>query len=311
MPLNGVFVGLTTLDFIYQVDAIPHPNQKVVAIATTLAAGGPATNAAVAFQHLGNQATLLSVVGHHPIHHLVTGDLENCGVAIADLMPTYAAPPPVSSIFVTTATGDRAVVSVNATQCQATSEHLSEDVLRRFDQKQIDVVLIDGHQRLVGEAIAQIAKQNKIPVIVDGGSWKPGFESVLRYTDVALCSANFFPPGCTTHNQVLDYLSILNIPLIAITQGDRPILYSVRGKTGTLSVPSIRAVDTLGAGDIFHGAWCHYALSGGSRENFSPCSVTAQQFTTTLSNAAAIASRSCQFFGTRQWMTVEGDRPEY
>ncbi|PMB30496.1 ribokinase, partial [Fischerella thermalis CCMEE 5319] len=48
------------------------------------------------------------------------------------------------------------------------------------------------------------------------------------------------------------------------------------------------AVDTLGAGDIFHGAFCHYVL----RENFLDA----------LASAAKIAAFSCQFFGTRRWM---------
>jgi sugar/nucleoside kinase (ribokinase family) len=55
-----------------------------------------------------------------------------------------------------------------------------------------------------------------------------------------------------------------------------------------IDVPTVQAVDTLGAGDIFHGAFCHYIL----RENFP----------TALKQAAHIASFSCQFFGTRRWM---------
>ncbi|NET50891.1 MAG: sugar kinase, partial [Merismopedia sp. SIO2A8] len=46
--------------------------------------------------------------------------------------------------------------------------------------------------------------------------------------------------------------------------------------------------DTLGAGDIFHGAFCHYILQ--------------QNFTESLVAAAEIASNSCKFFGTRRWM---------
>lgn len=62
MAKHGLFVGLVTLDLIYLADAPPNANQKIVAQETTIAAGGPATNAAIAFQHLGNSATLISTL---------------------------------------------------------------------------------------------------------------------------------------------------------------------------------------------------------------------------------------------------------
>ena len=317
MPFRGLFVGLTTLDCIYRVDAIPRPNQKIVATASTIAAGGPATNAAVAFRHLGNTATVLSVVGQHPIHHLIKNDLNHYRVAIADLIPTYSDSPPVSSIFVTAATGDRAVVSVNATKCQATVDQIPETFLHEnklddstldglssdgFNLDGIDVVLIDGHQMAVGAAIAQAAREQDIPVVIDGGSWKPGFESVLRHTDIAVCSANFYPPGCTTAEDVMQFLATLGIHHIAITQGDRPIRYKTGKETGLLQVPSVQAVDTLGAGDIFHGAFCHFLMTVMREKALRVSQLNKPHLITALTQSATLAAQSCQFFGTREWM---------
>jgi hypothetical protein len=73
----------------------------------------------------------------------------------------------------------------------------------------VDLVMIDGHQMLVGFAIAQIAKDNNIPIVIDGGSWKPGFEEILPFVDYAICSANFYPPGCTTCEEVIAYLAAM------------------------------------------------------------------------------------------------------
>ena len=61
----GLFVGLTTLDLIYRVAHLPQSNEKQTAADLAIAAGGPATNAAVTFRHLGNQAKLMSAVGQH------------------------------------------------------------------------------------------------------------------------------------------------------------------------------------------------------------------------------------------------------
>lgn len=279
----GLFVGLVTLDFVYLTGSIPSNNQKIVASNYTVAAGGPATNAAVTFSHLGSQAKLLGVVGSHPITQLIFSDLASYQVRITDLNSNQSQPPPVSSTIVTQATAERAVVSINAVKSQVQPDCIPDDILQG-----VDIVLIDGHQMEVGQAIAQLAKANNIPVVIDGGSWKPGFENVLPFVDYAVCSANFLPSSCNSTTEVFAYLAALHIPHIAITHGEKPIQYLWQGKTGTVEVPQIQPVDTLGAGDVFHGAFCHHIL----RENF----------TDSLAAAANVAASACQFFGTRCWM---------
>lgn len=283
MARKGLFVGMVTLDLVYLSSKLPDNNQKVVASDYTVAAGGPATNAAVTFSYLGNQSTILGVIGTHPITHLIRGDLESYGVMIADLSPTTLEPPPVSSIIVTQSTGDRAVISLNATKMPISSNQLPAAL-----DAGVDLVLIDGHQMEAGCAIAQLAKHNNIPVVIDGGSWKPGFETVLPFVDYAICSSYFYPPGCTTSQDVIAYLVGMGISHIAITQGEKPIQYLSLGVSGQLPVPQINTVDTMGAGDVFHGAFCYYILE--------------QNFTDALAAATKIASHSCQFFGSRKWM---------
>ncbi|GAX34811.1 ribokinase-like domain-containing protein [Nodularia sp. NIES-3585] len=276
-------MGLVTLDLIYLADSAPRNNQKIVANDYTLAAGGPATNAAVTFSYLGNQTQVLGVLGSHPMTQLIRGDLANYQVAIADLQPSMTTAPPVSSIIITQGTGERAVISINAAKSQASGATIPPDILQ-----DINIVLIDGHQMAVSLSIAKIAKAKNIPIVIDGGSWKPGFEQILPFVDYALCSANFYPPSCHTEAEVFAYLSTFDIPHIAITHGENPIEYLSSTQTGTVDTPQIQAVDTLGAGDIFHGAFCNYILQA--------------SFTDALAQAAKIAANSCQFFGTRRWM---------
>lgn len=290
MTRLGLFVGLTTLDILYRVDAPPTANQKIVASDTLLAAGGPATNAAIAFQHLGNQAIVLSAVGSHPLRQLIQTDLDHWKVAIADLQPNDPAPPPTSSILVTEATGDRAVVSMNAVGRQASVEAIPATIQDQMRAGDVDIVLIDGHQMAVGQAIATLAREYGIPVVIDAGSWKPGFEQVLALGNVIIASANFYPPGCTTHAAVFSYLQSLRISQIAISRGAEAIQFRTADQAGQIVIPACEVVDTLGAGDILHGAFCHFYPT------FS--------FPEALEKAAAIASHSCQVFGTRQWMNT-------
>ena len=311
MEFRGLFVGLITLDMVYQVEKLPQPNQKCVAIDSTLSAGGPATNAAVAFSSLGNQATVLGGLGQHPIQHLIRKDLEECGVAIADLLPHQTEPPPTSSILVTESTGDRAVVSLNAVKSQAMPEQIPDEILNQLDQRQFDVILIDGHQMAVGEAIAHRARQLGIPIVVDGGSWKPQFDTVLRHADVAICSANFYPPNAVASETVMDTLAGWDIPHRVITRGKQPILYqSAHQPTLQIATASTPVVDTLGAGDIFHGAFCHYWLQQDNSPEFQQKKPFLeiskpemnQQIIHSLEQAGTVAAQACQSFGTRQWL---------
>ena len=289
MKYRGLFVGLTTLDCIYLSNSYLQPNQKIVAQDYLTAAGGPATNAAVAFSYFGNSSKLLTVLGQHPLSNLIVSDLDSYQIEILDLIPHQSVSPPVSSIIVCAETGERSVISINAVKSQGERSQIPQDILQ-----EINIILIDGHQIDVSLALIRIAKDQQIPVVMDGGSWKPGLEALLFGVDYAICSANFYPPQCHSTNEVFDFLHAQGVQQIAITQGQQPIQYLDRDKqdkTYTIPVPSIEAVDTLGAGDIFHGAFCNYILR--------------TDFATALKSAAKIASKSCQYFGTREWLTIK------
>ena len=297
--MTGVFVGLTTLDLIYRAADPPQRNQKLVATDYTVAAGGPATNAAIAFAYCGHPATVVSSVGCHPITALIRADLGAVGadddpggdgdaprgVTLYDLTPHHPDPPPVSSIVVTEATGERAVISINAVRRKIAAIASPIELLQ-----DATLLLIDGHQLAVSERLARLAKGRGIPIVIDAGSWKPGLETVLPWADYVIASANFHPPDCPTQATTIAYLQSLGVPHIAITHGAAPIHYCDREVHGDLPVPAVPVVDTLGAGDIFHGAFCYFILQN--------------NFVEALAQAAVVAARSCQFFGTRRWMSA-------
>ena len=282
MPYQGLFIGATTLDLIYKSDRPLPKNQKVVAKDYLTAAGGPATNAAVAFSYFNNRSKLLSVIGQHPLAELIKSDLNNCSVEIVDLAAERTESPPISSIVITANTGERAVIAT------PTTKYKDDRAISEASLNSIDIILIDGHQIEASLTLAKMATERDIPVVMDGGSWKQGLDLIIPLVDYAICSANFYPPSCHHYSDVFNFLQDKGVPNIAVTNGERPIQYLDRGEISTLSVSQVDTVDTLGAGDIFHGAFCHHILSS--------------DFPTALSLAAKTASKSCQFFGTRNWL---------
>lgn len=285
--MNGLFIGLTTLDLIYLSETFLKSNEKVVALEQIIVAGGPATNAAISFSYFGNRALLASVIGNHPLAQLIATDLANYTVETIDLEPQRAASPPLSSIIVTKSTGDRAVISLNAIKSQVMPDNFPNNILNKI-LADINIILIDGHQLAISEIIVRKAREKKIPIVLDGGSWKPGLERIMCEINYAICSANFYPPNCHNSQEVFAYLQNRGVPDAAITHGERAIEYYSKEKFGKLEITPVDVIDTLGAGDIFHGAFCHYILHN--------------HFPEALAAAAKIASHSCQYFGPRQWM---------
>jgi len=278
---RGLFIGMVTLDLIYLSDRPPYADEKRMAEDLVVAAGGPACNAAATFSHLDNEAKLAGALGLHPLTGLIRADLDDCGVDILDLTPEVLEQPPVSSVIITKATGDRSVISRSALPPTA----LSHEAVGRA-LLEADVVLLDGHQMAVAQDVVEHAPHG--PVVIDAGTWKPGFDEVLRGADCVICSEYFFPPGCHGDDTVLDYMREIGVKHAAVTHGSGPIRYWSREREGEVPVPEVQVVDTLAAGDIFHGAFCHYILTEG--------------FVTSLVQAAEVAAFSCRFLGTRQWM---------
>lgn len=290
--MRALFVGLCTLDVITRVDHVPAPNEKLTASAQLIAAGGPATNAAATFAHLGGEAVLLTAFGGHPLSAAIDEDLAALGVAVLNLTADSPVPPAVSTILVTASTGDRAVASMNATAPPGTSPPSPPGDLQALVAS-ADLALVDAHHPALALPAVRYGRAEGIPTLLDAGSWRPGTASLLPYIDIAVCSADFRPPGTSSPADVLAFLRGAGVRWPIITRGPLPVLW----QDGEVPVPALTTVaDTLGAGDIFHGALAHALLA------HVPTRLTPALLTTILRSAAETASRSCASFGTRAWM---------
>lgn len=187
---RGVFVGLATVDLIHRVAATPGVDEKVTALSQEIVAGGPAANAAVTFALLGGDAELITDLGRHPLAELAHADLVAHGVRVRAVEPDSPATPAVSSIRVLDATGERSVVSVNAAARTVTAPDWLPGVLDGAA-----VLLLDGHHPRLALAAARAARDREVPVVLDGGSWKPVLDELLPLVDIAVCSADFRVPS--------------------------------------------------------------------------------------------------------------------
>jgi sugar/nucleoside kinase (ribokinase family) len=282
---SGLFVGLAAVDVSYMVDEIPRRNQKISVKAQLITPGGPATNAAATFAFLGSRTTLVTAVGTHPLASVIRDDLAQASIRLHDMARGRREPPPISSILVDRGTGERTVVSANAAVFSPFKAEFNPRWLAG-----VSIVLLDGQYMPLCIAAAKAAHARGIPVVLDSGSWKPGMAKLLPLLDTAICSGDFRPPGCRRESEVFDFLAKRKISRVAITRGDSAIRLVEDGRCGEIPIRRIRPVDTLGAGDIFHGAFCFYACQ------------PRQTFGSALAAASRVATFSCRFPGTRSWM---------
>jgi sugar/nucleoside kinase (ribokinase family) len=228
-----VAVGLCTVDLVQRVPELPAPGEKVQSTSVEVAAGGPATNAAVAVAALGGRARLSTVLGAHPLARMAAADLSACGVELVDVLPDRAEPPAVSAVSVRSGDGERTVVSHNAAGVSAPP---------MVDLADADVLLLDGHHPLLALHAARAARARGIPVVLDAGSWKPVLTDLLSYVDICACAAKFAAP-----------MPLAN-PVVIRTNGPDPVWWTAGGVEGSVPVPPVTVRDTAGAGDVWHGA---------------------------------------------------------
>ncbi|MEV0296220.1 PfkB family carbohydrate kinase [Nocardia sp. NPDC050710] len=286
-----LFVGLSTLDIAYSVDTYPHEDTKTQARDQFLGAGGPAANAAVACAILSGESPLfITALGRHRLADIVRRDLDDHNVRVVDTTPDRADEPPVSSIVVARQSQSRTIVSLDGSRITAVFDAaLDVHVHGRAN------LLIDGHYPDLALGIVDSARRAGVPVVLDAGRWKPVHDQLLPLVDIVICSEAFRPPGFAGDDvQLLDYIRARGPEHAAITRGPDPVLYSTGSRSGSIAVAAVDAIDTLGAGDILHGAFCHYHAIG-------------HGFIGSLERASAVATLSCRSFGTRRWRDAISD----
>ncbi|NKY57242.1 PfkB family carbohydrate kinase [Nocardia flavorosea] len=293
VPKTGVFAGISTLDIAYLVDGYPAEDTKTQARDQFTGAGGPATNAAVAYAALGGAPTLVTAVGTHRLGDLIRNDLSAHGVRIVDVCAGSDHQPPVSSIVVAESAATRTIVSLDGARIAVEYDRHLADLLSG-----VDVVLVDGHYPGLAAGLCERARSLGIATVLDAGRFKDSHVALLPHIGSAICSAAFAPPGIAggDTDAVLAYLRGAGVENIAITNGGKPIIGLTGNREFRIGIPETDAVDTLGAGDILHGAFAYFTSTG-------------HDFVRALTSASEVASFSCRFFGTREWCTRLSELP--
>ncbi|MCG8545536.1 MAG: PfkB family carbohydrate kinase, partial [Alphaproteobacteria bacterium] len=153
-----------------------------------------------------------------------------------------------------------------------------------------DTILVDGYYPELAVRILK-AQAGQATVVLDADVWNDGTDPIMPFVDIVICSDDFVPPGTASRESVRQAILGYGPAQCAFTHGAQPIEWFDENGGGTVDIPKVDVIDTLGAGDIFHGAFCFYYAATASFED-------------ALAMASKVAGTSCTSFGTRNWMVL-------
>jgi len=240
-------VGQASYDLIFAVERQPGKNEKIAATDCTNCGGGPAANAAVTVTRLGGKAAFAGYIDNDIYGETHYKELRKEGVN-CDLLVRGNRPTPLSAIIVKP-DGSRTVVNHRIKTVPLRPEDLGCSLIN------CSVMLFDGHEPLLGEYFAAQARKKGIATMLDAGSLHNGALKLISMVDYLVCSEHF-AQQYTKRENLHEALSSLayDAPFVVITCGERGVLWKTPETTGTMPAFMIHAIDTTGAGDVFHGA---------------------------------------------------------
>ncbi len=257
MTPEVVCVGIAVLDHVFQVSELPYRPGKHRAIQRRVVGGGVAANAAVTVARFGGRATFLGAVGDDVDGAQIVADLEGHGVGTEGIRCVAGQASPVSAVFVDQA-GERLIVN-------HAGERLFIDAapVRPEETIRADVVLTD--MRWPSGSIAALEAASHILFAL------PTLQRYAGRADIA---------------PALRIAAARTGSWVAATAGDDGVWWLDADTVRHGAADPVDVVDTLAAGDVFHGAFA-LALAEARPPHLA------------LRWAAAAAALKCTRFGGR------------
>lgn len=272
---KGLFIGLCTTDYLYYIDNYPQENTKIKTNHFDTYIGGPATNAAITYALLGGDATVATCLGKSPQAKAMKQELESFGVKVLDFSQDDILPN--TSSIVISKSGNRTIFSGQSCFKQIVEQDVTNYDFYLFDCNQQEISL---------DILRKIAVEKT--VLLDAGSWKENIKLFLERADIVIASEVFINP----QNHNLLEMEECKAKHKVITRGEKPLLFDVK----EIPVPNVEVVDTLGAGDIFHGAFCYGYFE------------LHKNMESALEYAIQIASESVKYKGPRNFIIHKADK---
>ncbi|HEX4411477.1 MAG TPA: PfkB family carbohydrate kinase [Xanthobacteraceae bacterium] len=247
--------GIIVLDEVFRVAEFPKPDGKVQADGFFVVNGGCAANAAVAIARLGGRAALAGPMGGPPgvddngdrvLRALAREDIDCTACQRVDGFATAL------SAIVINSRGDRTIVTYRDERIATTPPADPAGLIAKAD-----AVLADNRYPAFVQPICEAARQRGLPIVIDGDRPTVEDDPLFRLASHLIFSSECLreTTGVADLGDGLRRIARHTSAFLAVSNGPEDIVYLEGPKLRRLPVFSVKAVDTLGAGDCFHGGF--------------------------------------------------------
>jgi sulfofructose kinase len=277
--------GGAVQDIVMRVEKFPRPGMKVQASEFLITSGGQSGNAAVATARLGADTRYAGALGgtDDPVANTIAAALKKEGVDCSGVVRVSGAHSSVSTIMLD-AEGEKMIATRRDSGLTGAAPKDAAALVRA-----VDAVLLDNRYENFVAPISRAAKARDIPRVIDLDRPTTLDDALLADSTHVIASADALI-ATTGINELPAALSILGQHLkafLAVTDGPKGYYWLENGEIRHHGAFAVKAIDTLGAGDTFHGAFTFRLVERGDV-------VEAMRF------ASAAAAIKCTRFGGLQ-----------
>jgi sulfofructose kinase len=256
-----ICAGLAVMDQIYTVEQLPDAPKKHFATSFREIGGGPAANAAVAVARLGGEARLWSRIGDDSVGDRIFRGLEQEGVAVASIRRISRARSGCSAILVDTC-GERMIVNFRGDRMDPDPGWLPLSEIRGASAVLGDLRWPEGSARALAEA-----RRLGVPALLDAdaAAKREGAEALAAADHILFSSQGLAEfTGTAGTADALRLAASRTGAWVGVSAGHDGVYWMEGGRLHHLPAFAIDVVDTLGAGDVLHGAFA-LAIARGDR----------------------------------------------
>ncbi len=285
-----VGVGLNATDTMILIPHFPAYGGKVPFIGEVMSPGGQVATAVVCCAKLGLRTKYIGTIGDDERGRIQWESLQGTGVNLDHVQRRENTPNQSAYILIDQTTGERTVFWSRPEGLRIDPDEITPEQIACAG-----LLHIDGHDTPAVAHAARIARQHGIPVTVDVDTIYKGFEDVLPNVDYLITSSEF-PERWTGESDPCKALALLQetygMRVAAMTLGAHGALARVGGRFCYSPAFVVNCLDTTGAGDVFHGAFCYSVVKGFSIGE-------------TLEFSNAMAALNCTALGARGRIAAE------
>jgi len=253
--VDVVGLGENATDIVMRLRSFPAPGGKQRIQDVVRLAGGSVASALVTCRRLGLSARYLGVVGGDDHGYFQAASLRAERLDLAYLRLARRARSRVSHIAIDESTGERTIFWERDRRLDFPAGAVTAEMLNGAG-----VLHLDSTDLRASLAAARLARRAGIAVVADLDTMAQGIDRLLPLLDYPIVSSEFLAPATGERDpfRALERLARdSGAQLVGVTLGRDGALVLTAGRFVYSPGFQIEAVDTTGAGDIFHGAFIY------------------------------------------------------